>query len=164
MIIFETFGIFAILIYAYGRYFTVLYLNFIASNIAISLFEPKPKQLPFYSFDDLADAVLSGKLKLVGINNSAQSRFTHPSEEFAKTEPTLMKFYQAELLGNVAAVSTVAEAFKMIREVRIERLFGFGCQVFYFLSYLFLSFNVVTSIQQFYVEFIIYFRALYSVT
>lgn len=92
------------------------YLNFVASTIAITFFHPAPKKLPFKTFDEMADAVLDGDIRLVGIKNAATARFTSPSLALANSDPTLMKFYQANLQDRVAAVPTMDDAFNMIRK------------------------------------------------
>lgn len=92
------------------------YLNFVASTIAITLFQPAPKKRPFESFDDMANAVLDGNIKLVGIKNAATARFTSPSLELAQSDATLMKFLKANEAGKVDAVPTMPDAFNLIRK------------------------------------------------
>lgn len=69
-----------------------LYLNFSGSTIAISLFQAPPKRFPFQTFDQLADAALSGTVNLMGVKASAPARFITPGEALAHIDDTFMKF------------------------------------------------------------------------
>lgn len=52
----------------------LLYLTFMATTIAVTMFQSDPKTYPFKTFDELADAVLAGRIKIVGIEAAAISK------------------------------------------------------------------------------------------
>lgn len=52
----------------------LIYLNFLANTIAILLYNTPPKQLPFRTFDQMADALLDGKIQLVAMDSASGQR------------------------------------------------------------------------------------------
>lgn len=54
---------------------TLFYLNFVASTIAIVRFEGSEIELPFYTFDEMAEAALNGHLKVVNLQGTSSCIF-----------------------------------------------------------------------------------------
>lgn len=48
----------------------MLYMSFLGSIVAIMLFKPSPRVLPFKNFEDMADALVEGKIRLVAMDSA----------------------------------------------------------------------------------------------
>lgn len=55
----------------------LFYLNFVASTIAISKFQPPEIKFPFYTFDEMAEAALNGYVKVVNLQGIADCIFSN---------------------------------------------------------------------------------------
>lgn len=74
-------------------------MNYITSDLSISLFDAAPGALPFRNYEEIAAAVERDKIQLVALTASATEKSIRPSLTEAQESLTAMKFNKASKKG-----------------------------------------------------------------